>query len=280
MLTAREERLLLGKAYIPEHLPYYGSAVSGMEPSMYQGYLYYRSKEQLNLVGYPLDRDSDPGRLRKVLEHLLDKHSPPRAAVIAPELPDLDLAQEAVTARSSDVYLLLETKKIEYGKKLRSLLRRAARELHVRSGACGREHEALIIEFLQHRNIEEEHGYIFREIPEYLRSSKNAVLLEARRGDELVAFEVVDFSREYGFYMFNFLSRRRYVPGASDLLLQKFIQMTEDRGLNRINMGLRINQGIARFKEKWGAEPWLNQEYISFNQDLARLMRLSRSMGI
>lgn len=280
MLTSTEEKLLLSKAYIPEHLPSYGTAISGMEASIHRGYLYYHSKNQLNLVGYPLDRDYNTDRLKKILEHLLDKHRPPRAAVIAPELPDLGIEKEAVTARGSDAYLLLETREIKLGKKLRSLLRRASRELQVQKGVFDEEHEELVNEFLAHRNIGEEHGYIFRKIPDYLKSSKTALLLEGRKKGELVAFEVLDFSEGYGFYMFNFLSRKRYVPGASDFLLYHLIQRTEERGISRINMGLRINDGIARFKEKWGAKTWLRQEYISFSHDLVRLLRLSRSMGI
>ncbi len=280
MLRSREEKLLLKKAYVPEHLLSYGTAVSGMEPFLYKAYLYYHGGDQLNLVGYPLGIDHDPDKLRKILEHVLDKHQPSRVAVIAPDLPDLGIEKEAVTARGSDSYLLLETRNVKPGKKLRSLLRRAGRETQIRKGAFSREHEKLVNEFLVHRKIGEEHIYIFRKIPDYLRRSKTAALLEARRGRQLVAFEVVDFSGEYAFYMFNFSSRKFYVPGAGDLLLQELIRIAEDRELDRVNMGLRINEGVARFKEKWGARQWLNQEYISFNQDLVRLMRLSRSMGV
>lgn len=280
MLTADERKMLLEKAYIPEHLPHYGSAISGMDASVHRGYLYYRSKDQLNLVGYPLDMDFDPVRTGKIFEDLLDKHRPAKAAVIAPELPEMDIDEEAVMARSRDKYLLLETEKVKPGRKLRSLLRRAGRELTVETGSYGREHEALIGEFLRYRNIPEEHSYIFKRLPNYLQASKTALLLEARSGEDLVAFQVVDFSGEYGFYMFSFLSRKRYIPGASDLLLRELIRLTKEKGLGKINMGLVVNKGIGRFKEKWGAETWLRHEYLSFSQELVRILKLSRSMGI
>jgi hypothetical protein len=194
MLSADEKKLLLKKAYIPEHIPHYGSAVSDMEASLHEGYLYYHSKDQLNLVGYPLDMDLDPVRTGKIFEELLDKHRPAKAAVIAPELPDIDIDEEAVMARSRDEYLLLQTDKVKPGKKLRSLLRRAERELKVETGIYGREHEELIEEFLHYRNISEEHSYIFKRLPNYLQASETALLLEARHGEDLVAFEVVDFS--------------------------------------------------------------------------------------
>jgi hypothetical protein len=80
--------------------------------------------------------------------------------------------------------------------------------------------------------------------------------------------------------MFSFLLRKRYVPGASDLPLQELIRLTEEKRIVRINMGLRVYNGIARFKEKWGAETWLRHEYLSFSQELVRILKLSRSMGI
>jgi hypothetical protein len=42
---------------------------------------------------------------------------------------------------------------------------------------------------------------------------------------KLIAFDVADYGAEkYAFYMFNFINRRFYVPGLSDLLLYNIIE--------------------------------------------------------
>jgi hypothetical protein len=278
MLTDAEKKLVAANAYIPEHLVEYVTAVSGMEASLVEGYLCYHGKEHLNFIGYPLDQDFDLSRLEAALESALEKYRPRQAALIAPELPQIE--EEAIIDRSSDEYLVLPVKEAKPRHKLRSLLRRASRELVVRQGSYGREHQALVREFLSLRSIDEERRYIFQRIPSYLAASRNALLLEARRQEDLAAFEVVDFSERYAFYMFNFLSREHYVPGASDLLFYEFLGLAREKGVKKINMGLRINEGVGRFKGKWGAKPFLKHEYCLFSQELVRLLRLSRSMGI
>lgn len=278
MLSDAEKKLVTRKAYIPEHLVEYVTSVSGMEASLVEGYLCYHGKEHLNFIGYPLDQDFNLSRLKETLERALEEHRPSRAALIAPELPRVEEA--AIIKKESDEYLLLPVREARPGRKLRSLLRRASRELTVKQGSYGREHQALVMEFLNLRSIDEERRYIYQRLPSYLAASESAVLLEARKKEDLVAFEVADFSEKYAFYMFNFLSRKHYVPGASDLLFHELLEIAREKKLKKINMGLRINEGIGRFKGKWGAKPFLKHEYCLFSQELIRLLRLSRSMGI
>lgn len=280
MLTAKEKQILWEKAYIPEHLVDYGCAISGMEASIYNNYLFYYSKKHLNLVGYPLYEHFNEEELKEVLEELLEKYRPDYAAIIAPELEEIGVEEEAISAREKDEYLLLETERIKPDKKLRNTLRRASREVIIKEGEYSREHKNLVEEFLRRRKIDDKHKHIFKKLPSYLEVSKTAILLEARKGDRLVAFDVVEFSRDFGFYMFNFMSKKHYVPGACDLLLCEFIERARERGVKKINMGLGVNRGVARFKYKWGAKPWLPYEYVQFSQELIRVLRLSKSLGI
>ena len=48
--------------------------------------------------------------------------------------------------------------------------------------------------------------------------------------------------------------------GASDLLLIELIKFSEKHGKRYIHLGLGVNDGIRRFKEKWGAKPSRNDE--------------------
>ena len=104
--------------------------------------------------------------------------------------------------------------------------------------------------------------YLFKHISQYLKASDSAVLLEARMGNELVAFNIVDLgAADYAFYLFSFRSSKINVPGASDLLFHEMVNLAQAEGKKAINLGLGVNAGIRRFKEKWGGVPFL--PYVS-----------------
>ncbi len=85
------------------------------------------------------------------------------------------------------------------------------------------------------------------------------LILEARdAAGRLVAFDIATCAAgEYAFYLFNFRARECYVPGASDLLLARLIELARAAGKRYLNLGLGINAGVRGFKEKWGAMPFL-----------------------
>ncbi|MBI5895880.1 MAG: translation initiation factor IF-2, partial [Desulfobacterales bacterium] len=59
------------------------------------------------------------------------------------------------------------------------------------------------------------------------------------------------------FFMFSFRDPQAAVPGSADLLLGALLDEANQRGQIRMNLGLGIDEGIRRFKEKWGAERFL-----------------------
>jgi hypothetical protein len=106
--------------------------------------------------------------------------------------------------------------------------------------------------------LTKDHKLIFERIPHYLKRSRAARLLEARKGDVLVAFTIVDMgSANYAFYLFNFRSVEENVPGASDLLFHEMVSLAQSERKEVINLGLGIHPGIRRFKVKWGGIPFL-----------------------
>ena len=139
------------------------------------------------------------------------------------------------------------------------MIRRARRELRVSEGTFRDEHKAIVDAFLSERKLGPGHHEIFNKLPSYLDNSKTACLIEARKGDDLAAFNIVDFGSDYYmFYMFNFRSLIINTPGASDLLFYEMARLAETRGKRAINLGLGISPGVRRFKEKWGAVPFLS----------------------
>ena len=97
----------------------------------------------------------------------------------------------------------------------------------------------------------------------YLKRSKTARLIEARKSGRLVAYSIVDLgSARYAFYQFNFRSPKWPVPGASDLLLDRMVRMAQAEGKQAMNLGLGVHAGIRRFKEKWGGRAFLEHRSI------------------
>lgn len=68
--------------------------------------------------------------------------------------------------------------------------------------------------------------------------------------------------------MFNFISRKNYIPGISDLLFYEIVKKAKDSGKLFINMGLGINKGVVFFKRKWGAERFLPYEFYFYRRSL------------
>lgn len=129
----------------------------------------------------------------------------------------------------------------------------------VSEGDFGREHQKLVKAFLSRHGLSREQRILFKSLPTYLKTSTTVRLLEARRGRELAAFTVMDLgSADYGFYVFNFRSTKINVPGASDLLFHEMVKAAQAAGKQALNLGLGIHPGISRFKEKWGAAPFVS----------------------
>ena len=253
MLSPDERARVLEAAYLPEQLPDYLEAVTGVAPSLEGPYLYLIRKKHLVFIGYPLDpARSDAG---EVCRELCRRFDPETVAVIAPELwpAGTEMGDEV-----RDGYFRLELPLKEVPAAAAYMIRRARRELTIRPGRFGREHRRLVKGFIRCHSLGEAQVQIFSAIPRYLARSSEARLLEARRGRSLAAFSVLDLAAAgHGFYLFNFRAPEAAVPGASDLLLFEMLQMAEAAGKRYLNLGLGVHAGVRRFKEKWGAEPFL-----------------------
>ncbi len=102
-----------------------------------------------------------------------------------------------------------------------------------------------------------------------------AWIFEARnQGEELVAFDIAEFgSKYYAMYMFNFSSKDRPAPGASDLLLSGILNQAMTEQKKYINLGLGINPGVTFFKTKWGGTPFLPYTFCSYSPVPRRRIR-------
>ena len=61
--------------------------------------------------------------------------------------------------------------------------------------------------------------------------------------------------KQFSNYIIGCNSKENYVLGASDLLLFELINLSLEYNKDYIHLGLGVNAGIRRFKEKWGGVP-------------------------
>jgi len=256
MLTERERGFVFDRGYVPEHLPDYAAAVSGAEPFLHGDYLCYVRGSHLIFVGYSLaEARTDPA---EAYEAACRRFRPNTVAVMG---PILWLDDRRLENRAEDSCYRLDLPLPKLDSELAYMIRRAEREARASEGTYGDEHHRLLQAFTAARTVGPGHEEIFLRIPNYLKSSRSARILEARRGDELVAFTIVDLgSASYAFYLFSVRSLTDPVPGASDLLFYEMVKMSLAAGKRALNLGLGINSGVRRFKEKWGGVPFVRYE--------------------
>ncbi len=266
MIKAGEADLIRNNACVPEHITRYVGAISGGEPHLFGSYLCYTAKGTLVFVGYPLGEPFDEKRMKRALDDATKRSQPEQVAIVAPVV---SLNNDAIIERSSDYYYRLDLNAFRITPKTLNIIRRASKEITIeKTDEYCDENVDLVKEFVDSHQVSAGTRFIFEHIGDYVASSDTALVINGRdRNGKLIAFDIADFdAKEYAFYMFNFVSRRRYVPGVSDALLYELIKAAQEKGKRYVNLGLGINKGIVFFKLKWGGVPFLPYEYALYRR--------------
>jgi hypothetical protein len=274
MLSKNEYNFVYNHAHLPEHLPDYVETVSGAKPYLLDNYLCYFRKRHLIFIGYPLGIGT--GDTSLVFQNACERFKPFTAAIIAPERLHVE---KPVDWQPDDHYYTLDLPFEKPNSGISYMIRRARRELQISEGGLKKEHKNMIKEFTTQHEFSIEQLHIFKKIPKYLKKTSTARLLEAKRGDELVAFSIVDLgSLDFAFYLFNFRSMAINIPGASDLLFWEMLLLAQTSGKKAVNLGLGINDGIRRFKEKWGGKPFRPYTTDMMNKQIFDLDDLTKKL--
>ena len=269
-------------ALVPEQLVHYVRAVTGRAPVLCGNHIAYIHERHAVLVAYPgmgatscedggtlcwdwtacaPEKERRPANavpsLAAALKILRRRCS--EVTVLAPFRPAE--APRNATA-SHDCYWQTGLPPRESGGKLRNTLHRAARDVQVTEDAWSSEHDALVRRYLDARPLRAGSRSIYASLPSYAALAGDATqgpkvcLLSARSGDgRLAGFTLGDLSGLHtAFYMFAF-RHDNAPPGTADLLLSHLMDRAAGLGLERMNLGLGINNGISFFKKKWGAAP-------------------------
>jgi hypothetical protein len=268
------------EAVTPEQLLPYVRAVSQVEPRLIADCLGLSSEGGLVLIAYPLHNPRDSDAMADAVGKALRIPGLRRLTVIGPSRPP-QAPQDSVEIE--DCYYSLPLPPPPPTQKLRNLLRRAGRELILERGhQCEEDHLALVRRYLDERHLATGMRHIFRQLPRYIAASPGSLVLSGRLADgKLAAFAVGDFSAlRTAFFMFCFRDVGLAPPGSTDFLLAGLLEEAHNRGQTFMNLGLGINEGVAFFKRKWGAVPFL--PYVEVSWTPARrglLKRLSSVFG-
>jgi len=256
MLTAGEQAYILEHAYVPEHCISLITSVSGSEPFLVDDFFICLKNSWVILIGYPLDDRFTTKKLEAVVVKIRKNFRPEFISLVAPELPP----SFASTCRESesDVYYALQTQRPVIRSGLKRNLKKARRELRVESSPHMQEvHRELMQEFIERAKPPDRVERLLFKMPEFVAGVDKAFVLNAWDSeDNLCAFYVVDIEAlRFSNYIIGCHSKKHYILGASDLLLFELINLSREYDKHYIHLGLGVNAGVRRFKEKWGGVP-------------------------
>ncbi len=279
MITLQEEAYVSERAYIPEHIINLMGPISKGEPFLKDDHLVFAKDNWLIFVGYPLDGDFSQARSERVLEQAVETFRPEVLWFMGPEiLPSLI---ESCKERETDRYYTLDLDQTKLKSSLQRIADKASKELTVeRSHSLSKEHEALIAELLKREKLPPRVRELYRAMPDYVSRSSSAVVLNAwDQKKRLSAFYVVEVgAKKFSTYVLGSHSKKHYVAHASDLLFLEMIKLTRQHDKHTIHLGLGVNEGIRRFKEKWGGMPSLNYEFCERYYGTTRTLSLIKSL--
>jgi hypothetical protein len=261
MIPADQETYIFREAKIPEHIPNLMVGISGGEPYLIEDYIYFAKGDWLIFVGYPFEKEFCGEHFAQTFLNAIKKYQPIRAWFIAPQIPESLKGQ--IHPGESDHYYQLHLQQQTIQRTLIRTAERTAENLAI-DEACvfTQDHKTLTQEFLEREELPPRIRELYLRMPDYLGYSSTAFLLSARdKKGELAAYFVLELGAEkFITYVVGCFSRRNYVPHASDFLFWRMVQLAREKNKEYIHLGLGVNEGIRRFKRKWGGIPFLRYE--------------------
>ena len=261
MLSPQQEAYILDRAYVPEHCIGLMTHVSGGEPFLIDDFFLCRQENRIILIGYPLEDNFTCDKLETVFAKIKRKFRPEYVSLIAPQIPTSLAATCQET--QSDAYFTLEAQKPVINSPLKRNLKKARQNLSVEFSSSMQDvHRELMHEFVARALLSERVKELLYKMPQFVAGSDSALVLNAwDKANKLAAFYVVDLeAKKFSNYIIGCHSKKNYVLGASDLLLFELINLSRKYDKLYIHLGLGVNAGIRRFKEKWGGVPMRRYE--------------------
>lgn len=278
MISQEQENYLTRFAYIPEHIPSLMTMISRGEAHLVDDCLVLTKDNWCIVVAYPLADFGGSWQGDELLRKALSLNDPEYLWVMAPTLPAA--LRDKSTERQRDDYLILDLENHQPDGRLQRRIVRAAAELTVsRTKVFSADHQSLTEEFLARGDaLPPRIRALYLAMGDYVARSRTALVIDARDGKgNLCAFYVVDLAaQDFTTYLLGCHSRIHATPHASDLVFQAMIDLSREQGKMKINLGLGVNEGIRRFKEKWGGEALVPYDFCEVRYERSWLRSIFR----
>jgi uncharacterized protein YbaP (TraB family) len=255
---------ILEKATVPEHSVAFMAAMSGGEPFLVGPYLFIAAEDWLLAVGYPLEKSYDIQSFEQALAVAVRRTAARSCWAICAELPERLKAHRSDT----DCYLVLALDAAIPGRPERRA-ERAAAALTVEEGITFTPaHRRLWAEFIGRVALPANVRELYARTESVLQRAPGLSLLNAwDRDGNLAACLLLDSApRRFTSYLLGAHSRNHFTPHASDLLFREMIRTARRHGKEFLHLGLGVNDGIRRFKTKWGGQPGLPYEMAQWRE--------------
>ena len=235
---------------VPEHSRPLLEALSAGHAFELDNHIFVADGDWLMAIGYPLEGEFSVQRFEKALDEALRRVKPSDCFAIAPQMPDR--LKDCVQDR--DVYYTLSAD-AAVPAKLRGPVRHAKERLTVdETREFSPEHRRLWAEFLSRIPLPPRIRQLYSGTASALHGKADLRLLNAWDSEgQLAACLLLDYSLpEHVSYVLGAHSKTHYVPHAPDLLFAEMLERARAEGKRTVLLGLGVNEGITRFKKKWG----------------------------
>ena len=245
---------VLEHAQVPEHSPAFMSAMSGGNFFVRGDYCFLAAQDWLMAIGYPLRNAYSPDSFEAALRSTLDQTGACDCWCIAPELPSRLIPHQV---DSDDFFILPASAAVPA--RLRRPLEYARACLRVdMTTHFSPQHRRLWSEFTARAALKTNVRELFARTEQVMGTPGLALLNAWDEENRLAACLLLDFApKPFVSYIIGAHSRSPYTPYASDLLIATLLENAQKHGKDYIHLGLGVNEGIRRFKRKWGAVPSL-----------------------
>lgn len=273
--------------HVPEHSKPLLEAVSSGRSFELGGYVFVAAADWLMAIGYCLDGEESPERFEKALKEAIVREKPADCFAIAPNMP----ASLKKYVQEKDVYYTLAANS-PIPPRLKGPVRHARERLIVdETRIFTSEHRRLWAEFLGRIPLPPRIRQLYSGTAQALGKGADLRLLNAWDAEgQLAACLLLDYSLPACVsYVLGAHSKTHYVPHAPDLLFAEMLERARAEGRHSILLGLGVNEGITRFKRKWGGVRGAAYEFASWQaasshgegsfSDMAALLAKSMASG-
>ncbi len=251
MELTMQDTEILDLATVPEHSVNFMRTVSGGAYFVQDDYLCFSADDWLTIIGYPLKGAYKHESFLYAKQKAVERTHATSCFAIAPDLPPE--MQEYIEEK--DIFYTLPTH-AKIPTKLINPIAKARQKLRVEmSNTFSTEHRRLWTEFMARVPLKNKVRSLFASTAHVLAGNVADLYLLNAWDEEghLTASLLLDFApQKFCAYILGAHSKKHYAPHAADLLFAHMIEIAKEKGKEYIHLGLGVNEGITRFKKKWG----------------------------